>query len=101
MPSSSLPPERFSKPPCHRFRHFGLGVLYIGLRAPWNSQSGQIPKPNPGFRQPLRVHPVWILGLSRRRRVSIQKHYASNYYSNPCHKCDDTYISRQVVQCLD
>ena len=59
LPPSSLPPERLSKPSCHRFYHFGLGFLHIGIRAPWESQSGHISRPDPGFRRHLRVHMVW------------------------------------------
>lgn len=93
MSSSSLPPDCSHKPSRHRLRHFGLGILHIGLRVPWHSQSGQIPRPNHGFWRRWRVHPVWVLGFSRRERVCVQKCYAGGYYGIPCRKCDDTYFS--------
>ena len=93
LPPSSLPPERLSGSSCPRLCHFGLRFLYIGVRAPWDSQSRQISRPDPGFRRDWRVHFVWDLGLSRRRCVGIQKLHASSYHSKSCDKCDDTYMS--------
>ena len=93
LPPSSLPPECLSGSPCHRFCHFGLGFLHIGIRAPWDPQSGHISRPDHGFRRHLRVHMLWNFDLQRRRRVGVQKLHAGIYHGDACHECGDTHIS--------